>query len=355
MLAAMTEENIITTAEGAGGERMDSLIKNYILKHLYTEDDSEIGLKDLDDSAVINDIVFSTDSHTVDPLFFPGGDIGKLAVCGTINDISVLGAKPIALSSAFIIEEGFGKDDFDRILRSMREVSIKSKVPIVTGDTKVVERGGIKGMIINTSGIGIRTRNLDKNLEEAKRYREVKSRWLADSNLAPGDVIILSGKIAEHGIALLSFREGYGFESEIKSDVAPLNSLIDEILREGGVVSAKDPTRGGLANALNELSEKSEIMIEIWEDKIPISNAVRSACEMLGLDPLEIGNEGKVIVGVVKEKAEDVLNAMKKHPLGRDAEIIGEVKEGKGVFMETIVGGRRYIPKPIGDPIPRIC
>ena len=347
--------NIITIAEGAGGERMDSLIKNYILKHLYIEDDSEVGLKDLDDSAVINDIVFSTDSHTVEPLFFPGGDIGKLAVCGTINDISVLGAKPIALSSAFIIEEGFGKDEFDKILESMREVSVKSGVPIVTGDTKVVEKGGIKGIAINTSGIGIRTVSLDKNLEEAERYRKVKSRWLTDSNLAPGDVIIVSGRIAEHGIALLSFREGYGFESKIKSDVAPLNDLMDTILREGGVVSAKDPTRGGIANALNELSEKSGVMIEVWEEKIPISDAVRSACEMLGLDPLEIGNEGKVVVGVVKEKAEDILDAMKRHPLGKDAEIIGEVKGGRGVFMETVVGGRRRIPKPIGDPIPRIC
>lgn len=188
------------------------------------------------------------------------------------------------------------------------------------------------------------------------RYRKIRSRWLLDSNLAPGDKIILSGKIGEHGIAVLSFREGYGFETRVKSDVAPLNGLIEEALKVGGITAAKDPTRGGISNALNEFSEKSKVGIEIYEERIPISEGVRSACEMLGIDPLEIGNEGKVLLGVVEDRAEDVLKAIKRHPLGRDAEIIGEVKDNfNGVILETLVGGHRIVSKPIGDPVPRIC
>jgi len=232
----------------------------------------------------------------------------------------------------------------------------KAGVPIVTGDTKVVEKGAIQEFMINTSGIGKRSKNLDKNISEVKRYRDFKPRWLLDSNLKSGDIIILSGNIAEHGIALMSFREGYGFETEIKSDVAPINNLMEKTLAIGGIVSAKDPTRGGLANTVNELSEKSCVGIVIEEDKIPIPNGVRSACDMLGIDPLEIGNEGKVVISVVKEKAEEVLKGIRKHHLGKNAQIIGYVTdEIKGVVLETFVGGRRNLHKPIGDPVPRIC
>ncbi|MCD6468851.1 MAG: hydrogenase expression/formation protein HypE [Thermoplasmata archaeon] len=349
--------NIITIADGAGGEKMDHLIKKTFLKYFEKNGEKvDVPLSELDDSAVINGIVFSTDTHTVQPLFFPGGNIGSLAVAGTVNDVSVMGAKPLALSTGFVIEEGFSKSDFERIIATMAEMAEKADVPIVTGDTKVVEKGALQEMIINTSGIGVRTPLLDSNIEEVRRYREYKGEWLLDSNLEEGDKIIVSGRIGDHGVALLSFREGYGFESKIKSDVAPVNGLIEEVLKAGGVTTAKDPTRGGLSNTLNEISEKSGVGIIVYEEKIPVSNDVKAACEMLGIDPLEIGNEGKVVLGVVKEKAEEVLDSIKKHPLGKNAEIIGEARSDvKGVLMETIVGGRRVLHKPIGDPIPRIC
>ena len=347
----------IKLAQGAGGEQMDKFIKQNILKYFgKITQKAEVTLSMLDDSAVIDDIVFSTDSHTVQPLIFPGGDLGSLAVSGTINDVSVMGAKPIALSAGFIIEEGLDLNIFETIVKSMSITSEKAGVPIVTGDTKVVEKGAIQEFMINTSGIGKRHILLDKNIDEVKRYRKFNSRWLLDSNIKNGDVIILSGNIAEHGVALMSFREGYGFETTIRSDVAPVNGLMEKALGVGGVVSAKDPTRGGLSNTVNEFSEKSKTGIILYERGIPIPIGVRSACDMLGIDPLEISNEGKVVFGVVKEKAEDVLKVIKKHPLGKNAAIIGEATDKiKGVVLETIVGGKRNLRKPIGDPVPRIC
>ena len=335
---------------------MDRLIKDKILKYFKDQSNTEIPLSMLDDSSIIDDIVFSTDSHTVSPIIYPGGDIGALAVCGTINDISVMGAKPIALSAGFIIEEGLSLDTFEKIVKSMGKISEKAGVPIITGDTKVVEKGAIQEFMINTSGIGKRTKILDDNIKEVKRYRSFNQRWLLDSNLKDGDVIILSGNIGEHGVALMSFREGYGFETKIKSDVAPLNGLMEKILRVGGIITSKDPTRGGLANTVNELSEKSKIGIILYEEDIPIPNGVRSACDMLGIDPLEMGNEGKVVIGVVKERAEDILKKLKTHPLGKNAKIIGKAtKKNNGVVMQTFVGGKRNLHKPIGDPVPRIC
>jgi len=347
----------IKLAHGAGGEQMDRLIKEKILKYFKTSSENvEIPLTFLDDSAVVDDIVFTTDSHTVQPLIFPGGDLGSLAIAGTVNDISVMGAKPLALSAGFIIEEGLSFEIFEEIINSMGKTAQSAGVPIVTGDTKVVEKGAIQEFMINTSGIGRRTSLLDGNIKEVKRYRKFNGRWLLDSNLRNGDKIILSGNIGEHGIALMSFREGYGFETEIKSDIAPLNDLMEKILSVGGAVSAKDPTRGGLANTVNDFSEKSKIGIILYEDDIPIPTGVRSACDMLGIDPLEIGNEGKVVIGVVKEKADEVLSVMKKHPLGRNAAIIGEVtNKVEGVVLETSVGGKRNLHKPVGDPVPRIC
>ncbi len=347
----------IKLSQGAGGEMMDQLIKEKILKYFdKLSRKAEVPLSFLDDSAVIDDIVFSTDSHTVQPIIFPGGDLGSLAVAGTVNDIAVMGAKPIALSAGFIIEEGLSVDVFDKIIQSMADTAKQADVPIVTGDTKVVENGAIQEFMINTSGIGKRTKLIDNNIEEIKKYRTFKSRWLLDSNIKPGDKIILSGNIGEHGVALMSFREGYGFETQIKSDIAPINKLMEKILSIGGIVSSKDPTRGGLANTVNEFSEKSKTGIIVYEDEIPIPKGVRSACDMLGIDPLEIGNEGKLVLGVVKEKAEEVLNEMRKHPLGKNAAIIGEAtKDINGVVLETTVGGKRNLHKPIGDPVPRIC
>ena len=346
----------IKLAQGAGGEMMDSLIKEKILKYFVAKGISEVPLSALDDSAVIDDIVFSTDSHTVQPIIFPGGDLGSLAVAGTVNDVCVLGAKPIALSAGFIIEEGLSADNFEIIVKSMSKTANDADVPIITGDTKVVEKGAIQEFMINTSGIGKRTKLLDDNIKTVKKHRNFDSRWLLDSNLKPGDKIILSGNIGEHGVALMSFREGYGFETKIKSDIAPINKLMEKALLVGGLVAAKDPTRGGLANTVNEFFEKSKTGIILYEDKIPIPTGVKSACDMLGIDPLEIGNEGKVVFGVVKEKAEEILEIMKNHPYGKNADIIGEATdEIKNVILETTVGGKRILHKPIGDPVPRIC
>lgn len=345
----------ITMAHGAGGSIMQKLVKDYIVKHLGGSG-AEVPLEALDDSAVIDDIVLKSDSHTVKPLFFPGGDIGRLAIAGTVNDIAVLGAQPLALTSAFIIEEGFLLTDFEKIVKSMNETCKEAGVYVVTGDTKVVERGDLDQLVVNTSGIGKRSEPLERNIAEVKKHRSFDARWILDSNLRAGDKLIVSGTMGDHGIALLSFREGYDFGSSIVSDVAPLNKVIMEILDVGGIVCMKDPTRGGLANTLNEWSEKSRIGIIVAEEQIPIREGVRAACEMLGIEALEIGNEGKIVVGVVPEKASDVLAALRETEAGRDAQIIGEATDAfNGVVMETLVGGKRILPPPIGDPVPRIC
>ncbi|UCH03130.1 MAG: hydrogenase expression/formation protein HypE [Candidatus Bathyarchaeota archaeon] len=345
----------ITMAHGAGGTIMQDLIERVIVKNLGGSE-AEVPLEALDDSAVIDDIVLKSDSHTVKPLFFPGGDIGRLAVAGTVNDIAVMGAKPLALTSGCIIEEGFPISDFEKIVKSMAETCREAGVHIITGDTKVMEKGTLEKFVVNTSGIGKRTELLDRNIAVVKRYRPFKARWLLDSNLREGDKIIVSGTIGDHGVALLSFREGYDFGSEISSDITPLNNVISHLLNVGGIVKMKDPTRGGLANTLNEWSEKSKVGITIYEEKIPIRVGVKAACEMLGIDPLEIGNEGKIAIAVVPQKADDVLKALKKTKEGKDAEIIGEAtNESRGVIIETEVGGRRILAPPVGDPVPRIC
>jgi len=336
---------------------MNDLIKRYILRYLGGSN-AEVPLEALDDAAVIDDIVLKSDSHAVKPLFFPGGDIGRLAVTGTVNDIAVLGGEPVALTSGFVLEEGLAIADFERIVRSMGETCKEAGVYVITGDTKVVEKGALGGCVINTSGIGRRNEALEHNLVVVKKHRsQFSSRWLLDSNLRSGDKIILSGTIGDHGLAVLSSREGYGFGSQIVSDVAPLNNVIQRLLGEsGGIVAMKDPTRGGLSNALNEWSDKSKVGILAVEENIPIREDVRSACEMLGIDPLEVGNEGKVIIGVIAEKAEKVLETLKETKEGKNAQIIGEAtSQFKEVALQTVVGGKRVLTPPIGDPIPRIC
>lgn len=345
----------ITMAHGAGGVIMQSLIKGLILKYLGGIP-AEVPLDALDDAAVIDSIVLKSDSYTVKPLFFPGGDIGRLAVSGTVNDISMLGAEPVALAMGFIIEEGFPLQDLERILRSIKETCDEAGVFVITGDTKVMERGSLDKFVVNSSGIGRRCEELEHNLNIVRRFREFNARWLLDSNIRPGDKIIVSGTIGDHGIAILSARESYGFETKIVSDVRPLNKMVKKILEVGGIVAMKDPTRGGLSNALNEWSEKSHVGIYIKEDKIPIRDGVRAACEMLGIDPLEIGNEGKAVIAVVPEMAEEVLEMLRSTPEGRDAEIIGEATDAYDcVVLETSIGGKRILPAPIGDPVPRIC
>lgn len=342
-------------AHGAGGSVMQSLIKTHILKHLGGAD-VEVPLDALDDAGVIHGIVLKSDSYTVKPLFFPGGDIGRLAVSGTINDICMLGAEPVALAAGFILEEGFNISDLNKILASMRKTCDEAGVPVITGDTKVMERGALDKFVINSSGIGKRSSLLDRNLAEVRKFRNLEAQWLLDRNIRKGDKIILSGTMGDHGIAVLSAREGYGFETKIESDASPLNHLTAHMLQVGGIVTMKDPTRGGLANLLNEWSEKSNVGILVYEESIPIKEGVRAACEMLGLDVMEIGNEGKLVAAVVSGKAEDVLAAMRQDPRGKDAAIIGEATSDFDVVaMETVVGGRRIIPQPVGDPVPRIC
>lgn len=355
----MFEKNgYITMLHGAGGTVMHNLVKDYILKHFGRLNLADVPLHAMDDAAVVDDIVLKSDSHAVKPIFFPGGDIGRLSVSGTVNDIAMLGAEPVALACGLILEEGLALTDFEKILSSMHETCVEAGVDIVTGDTKVVEKAGLGGCVINTSGIGRRTDALDKNIEVVREFRsDFDSRWILDANLRACDMIILSGTVGDHGLAVLSAQEGLSFGSEIKSDVRPLNRLVEQLLGEvGGVVSMKDPTRGGIADALNEISEKSRIGVLIHERKVPIRNDVRVACEMLGLDPFEVGNEGKVLIGVVKQKAEEVLEFLRTTEAGKEAEIVGEATKGfSGVAMQTVVGGKRIVARPVGDPVPRIC
>ena len=334
----------ISMSHGAGGEMMQDLMSEIILSNIQKKNvNGGVGLDDLDDAASIPldgyEIVISTDGHTIDPLFFPGGDIGKLAISGTINDISVMGAKPLAIANAMIISEGFNSEELERIIKSMDKVSQETGTSIITGDTKVMEQGKLDKMVITTTGVGI-----------AK-----KGEIIRDNGLEVGDKIILTGSIGDHGIALMAYREGFGFETSLKSDVAPIWEIVEAALEVGGVKAMKDPTRGGLANALNELAEKSGVGMLIEEDKIPIKDEVRAVSEMLGIDPYEVANEGKIVMGVEAESADEILKAIKKTRYGGEAQIIGEVTEDKHVILETNLGGKRIIEAPIADPVPRVC
>ena len=287
-------------------------------------------------------IAFSTDSYVVDPAFFPGGDIGKIAVCGTVNDLAMMGARPMYLSSGIIIEEGFAVKDLERILKSMHEMAEEAGVHIVTGDTKVVPRGAVDKIFINTSGIGLVPANLEINGHQAQ----------------PGDVVIINGTIADHGITIMSTREGLEMEMDLKTDSAPLNRLIEDILAKSSQIHVlRDPTRGGVATTLNEIALQSQVAIRISEQDLPVTDNVQSACEILGLDPLYIANEGKCLVFCPESEAQKVLDAMKKNKYGKDACIIGKVADqpaGK-VYMETMIGSERIIDMLAGEQLPRIC
>lgn len=354
------EGNGVKLGQGAGGELMQELLRTILIPNIRGSieiEDSGLAPDLMDDSAVINDVAMTIDGHTVWPLEFPGGDIGSLSVCGTVNDLAVVGAVPRALALSMVIEEGLSMELLERVSKSIGRSSREAGVAVITGDTKVVERGGVKGMVVTTAGIGFRHPSLERCLDLSGRSTRPKGQsWLRDDSIRPNDHIILTGSVGDHGISLLSFREGYGFDTDLSSDVAPLTSLMYEAIEVGGITAAKDLTRGGLANGLNEWSSKSGYGIEVNEGSIPVKPQVVSACDMLGLDPFEIGNEGKAIIAVVDGMEDNVLSSIKAHPLGRDAEIIGRVIKGKPrVVIETAIGGRRIMDAPYGDPVPRIC
>lgn len=336
------EHDTIQLSHGSGGRMTDDLIQKLFL---WAFDNPELNRRD--DNAVIelngNRLTFTTDSFVVDPIFFPDSDIGELAVNGTVNDISIGGAIPLYLSVGMIIEEGFPLDDLRNIVVTIKKAADKAGVSVVTGDTKVVNKGKGDKIFIITSGIGI----IKHDYKTGPEY------------ITPGDIIIINGGIAEHGIAVLSRREGLSFETTVVSDTAPLNDLIRIIIDAGrdSVHAMRDPTRGGIAATLNEFAAISKVGIKISEDRIPIKEPVRGACEILGFDPLYVANEGKLIVVVAKEKANKILNTMRAHPLGKDSTIIGEVVSGNPgmVSMRTAIGGWRIVDMPVGEQLPRIC
>ena len=331
----------ILLAHGSGGRLSHELIKDLFLRSF----DNKF-LRKLGDSAIFEKEkirwAFTTDSYVIRPLFFPGGDIGKLAVCGTINDLAVAGATPLFLSCALIIEEGLEVSTLEKVVYSIKETAEGAGVQIITGDTKVVEHGGADGLFINTSGVGIV--RIQENLSPAR--------------IEVGDRILINGTIGDHSIATLSRREEFDFQTKLKSDCAPLNDLIGTVLSESqGIKMMRDPTRGGIASILNETASGQAFGIELWEEKIPIKEEVASICEMLGFDPLYLANEGKVVLVAKQEEAEKLLSILRSHPLGKESQIVGKVvPEPKGkIYLRTRIGTRRVVDMLTGEQLPRIC
>ncbi len=342
--APLSGHSEITLGHGSGGRLTHRLIEDVIAPRFKNP-----LLEPLHDGAVFAidgaRLAFSTDSFVVNPIFFPGGDIGELAVNGTVNDLAMCGARPLYLSAGFIIEEGLPMADFKRIVDSMRMAADEAGVSLVTGDTKVVDRGKGDGIYINTSGVG----RLHDGVE------------IHPARAAAGDKVIVSGRIAVHGIAILSVREGLEFETEIASDTAPLNGLVAAMLAVPGagmdIHALRDPTRGGVTSSLSEIAGQARVGIRLDESAIPIGEDVKGACEILGLDPLYVANEGKLLALVAPASADKILAALRNHPLGRDAAIIGEVvaDHPRYVTMKTRVGGTRVVDMLSGEQLPRIC
>lgn len=331
----------VLLAHGGGGK-----LTQHLIQKMFASQFSNDLLDPLHDGAVFSvngsRFAFSTDSYVVNPIFFPGGTIGDLAVNGTVNDLAMCGAHPLYLSAGFILEEGTEMNDLWRVVVSMQEAAGKAGVQLITGDTKVVDRGKGDKIFINTTGIGVIGKGIDIQPRRTK----------------PGDSIILSGPIALHGIAIMSVREGLEFGTEIKSDTAPLNGLVDVMLKAGKDLHVlRDPTRGGVASALNEIAESAGVGIAITEDSIPVTDQVRGACEILGLDPLYVANEGKLLAFVSPEATETTLAAMRAHPLGRDSVVIGSVVSDhpRLVIMKSRIGGSRVVDMLSGEQLPRIC
>ena len=342
MMKKTRRHDRILLAHGGGGQLTDEFIRHHILPKFKNNILAELG-----DSAKLNvdssSLCFTTDSYVVKPLFFNGGDIGKLAVCGTINDLAVAGSKPIALALSLIIEDGFKFELLEKILVSAGEAARQSNVDIVTGDTKTVEAGAADKIFINTAGIGVKLARADLGIEK----------------IAVGDKIIINGTIGDHGMTIISQREDIKFQSQLQSDCAALAGLTCGLLEStSGIKFMRDPTRGGLAATLNEVSIGSGLSIEIREADIPVRPAVQAAADMLGFDVLTIANEGKLVAFVSPESANDCLDVCKNHPLGKDAEMIGEVVETRDVpvvEIETRIGGKRIVQMPYGRELPRIC
>jgi hydrogenase expression/formation protein HypE len=308
--------------------------------------EGDVGLAQMDEGAAIRVgdrwLVFTTDSHVVEPIFFPGGDIGRLAVCGTVNDVATSGATPLYLSVGFVLEEGFPVADLERVLLSMRDAAREAGVHIVTGDTKVVEKGHGDGIFINTAGIGSLAEGVD----------------LSGSYCKPGDKVLVSGTLGDHGIAIISTREGLSFETSIETDAAPLNKLIANVLAAAPDTRCfRDPTRGGLSSTLNEMATASGVQITVVETAVPVKPQVRGASEMLGYDVFQVANEGKMVAIVPPEQAEAALAAMKASPYGEDAAIVGDVAESPAgkVYVFTSFGATRIMDMLVGEQLPRIC
>jgi hydrogenase expression/formation protein HypE len=334
-------KDTVLLGHGSGGTLSAELLREVFLPAL-----GNPVLSQLNDQATLDvngqRIAITTDSFVVNPLFFPGGDIGSLAVYGTINDLAMGGATPLFLSAAFIIEEGFSVKDLRKIVASMQQAAADAGVQIVTGDTKVVEKGKGDGVFINTTGIGLVSHALKLSADQA----------------TPGDKVLLSGSIGEHGIAILAQREGLEFETTIKSDSAALHTLVADMLRASTQIRCmRDPTRGGLSSTLNEIAAQSQVGIELEERAIPIREEVAGACELLGLDPLYVANEGKLAAVVAAEDADSVVRATRRHPLGGQAQIIGTVARSNPglVTMRTVLGTTRIVDMLAGDQLPRIC
>lgn len=337
----MNNNDIILLDHGAGGKVFHAMFSQMILPLF----DNGLLAKQ-DDGAVFEvpggRMAFSTDSYTVDPIFFPGGDIGELAVNGTVNDVAMCGATPLYISVGLIIEEGMKIEDLRRILQSMARAAQKAGVRIVTGDTKVVPRGKVDKIFINTSGIGRIPVGVNVSGDRAR----------------PGDKVIVSGTIADHGITILSEREGLKFDSDVQSDSAPLNHMVKAVLESGCPVHVlRDPTRGGLGTTLNEIAVQSKVGIRLFEDRLPVRGPVRGICELLGFDPLYLANEGKLIAIVPQADADQVLEIIRRDEFGKEAVIIGEVtdRDPGRVVLETLIGGTRIVDMLTGEQLPRIC
>jgi hydrogenase expression/formation protein HypE len=336
----VTLEDKILLAHGSGGKLAHDLVEKSFVKAF-----ANPLLAKMDDSAVFElsgRLAFTTDSYVVSPIFFPGGDIGKLAVCGTVNDLAMSGAKPLYLSLSFIIEEGLTRSELNRIIGSTQKAAEEGGVKIITGDTKVVDRGSADKLFINSAGIGIVSEGVD----------------ISGGNARPGDKVIISGTIGDHGIAVISQREGLSFSTRLESDCAPLASLVADMLAVSPDIHClRDPTRGGLATTLNELAKQSGVSIRIEEEKLPIREEVQAACELLGFDPLYVANEGKLVAIVSAGDVDKVLQVMKGNRYGKNATIIGEVAaEHPGrVAMKTSLGSSRIVDMLVGDLLPRIC